>query len=56
MQLCIKQKQLKNADLLFQKLSNAPIDHHVRTMIETIPLAIEYGLASVGEYMDKRFL
>lgn len=54
MHICLKKKILKNADLFFQELMNAPIDHHARLIMGIIPLAISNGLPSIYKYLEKR--
>lgn len=56
MHICLKKKVLKNADLFLQELSKAPIDHHARIIIDTIPIAIEKSLPSIYDYLEKRQL
>lgn len=54
--LCLKKKEFKTADLLLQKLADAPLDHHGRVIIDVLHEAISQGLESVGDYIDKRFI
>lgn len=41
MHLCMSNKEFKTADLLFQKLADAPIDHHSRAVVNTLSIAID---------------
>jgi len=41
MHLCMTNKEFKTADLLFEKLANAPLDHHSRAVVNTLSIAID---------------
>lgn len=56
MHLCMINKEFKTADLYFEKLADAPIDHHSRAVVNALAIAIDQNLQNVGDYIDKRFV
>ena len=52
MALCMEKKEFKIADILFNNLADAPLDHHARAIVDSIPRGLMAGLNSVGDYMD----
>ena len=52
----MESNEFKSANLFFERISNAPLDHHGRAVVECLPKAIEAGLPAVPDYLDARFI
>lgn len=47
--------ELKTVDMYLSLLANAPIDHHGRAIVDSLPDILNAGLTNIITYMDSRF-
>lgn len=53
---CLNKGDFKTADLFINYLSNAPLDHHSRQIIDILPELVNKDLPSLLTYFDRRML